>query len=474
MLRGEKRIMEFTSWSLMVALPFVIMFYYLLPHKLRYVWLLLVSYLLSYLFMPKALICLIIVTIISYIMGRLVEKTPGKKLWLFIGISFILLVMFWSKIFSQILSAIGISFYALQAISYLVDIYKEKNGAEKNLLRYALYLAFFPKFISGPIERAEDFLPQIKSDSSIPDYQTCRHASQRILWGYFEKLVIADSAAMIVNVIFEQYSGQSGLILIAGAILYGIQLYVDFDGYSHISVGIAEFLGYKITNNFCRPYLARSIAEFWHRWHISLSTWLKDYIYIPLGGNRKGKFMQCINFLVTFSVSGIWHGMGAKYLIWGLMHGCYQIMGKLLKPMKEKAKLALHIKKNSIILGICQRIMVFVLVDFAWIFFRASSLREAIRYLKHMVQNLTANVNVNTNLFGLEIQPVIFITLFLGILLLFIVEILREMKINITLIMDRYAILLRWMVYAGMILLIVTAVIQRYGMDASGFLYADF
>ena len=466
--------MEFTSLSFMAAVPVILILYYILPCKLRSTCLLVISYLLCGIFMPRALLSLVIATIISYVAGRLIEQAIHKKLWLAIGIGAILVMMFTSKVFGQLISAVGISFYALQAISYLTDVYKQKLCAEKNLLRYALYMAFFPKFISGPIERAEEFLPQITKNASIPDYQTCKHASYWILWGYFEKLVIADSAAMIVNLIFEQYAGQSGLILILGAVLYGIQLYADFDGYSHIAIGIAEFFGFRLTNNFNRPYFARSIAEFWHRWHISLSTWLRDYIYIPLGGNRKGKFRQYVNLLVTFGVSGIWHGIGAKYLIWGMLHGGYQILGKLLKPLKEKAKLALHINENSIALGICQRIMVFILVDFAWIFFRASSLREAIRYLKHMALNLTPKVNVNTNLFGLEIQPIIFITLFFGIILLFIAEILPEMKIDITLILDRHAILFRWIVYAGMILLIVAAALQRYGMDVSGFLYADF
>lgn len=466
--------MEFTSLSLMAAIPFVLIFYYILPRKLRYLWLLIISWLLCGLFMPKALICLVAVTIVSYLAGRLIEQTSNKKMWLTMGIGSVMLVMFSSKIFSQFISAVGISFYSLQAISYLTDIYRKKLGAERNFMRYALYLAFFPKFISGPIERAEEFLPQIEKNSSIPDYQTCRQAAWWMLWGYFEKLVIADIAALLVNTIFEKYAEQSGLILIFGAVLFGIQLYADFDGYSHMAMGMAKFFGFQITNNFSRPYFARSIAEFWHRWHISLSTWLRDYIYIPLGGNRKGKFRQFINLLITFGASGIWHGTGSKYLVWGMLHGSYQILGKLLQPWKEKLKKFSHINENGIIFGIFQRLIVFLLVDFAWIFFRAGSLRAAFQYLQHIILHLISSSDINTSLLGLGIQPVMLITLMTGIMLLFVVEIIQEMKISIAVLLDKRTVFFRWIVYAGILFLIACAVLQRYGMDASGFLYADF
>lgn len=295
-----------------------------------------------------------------------------------------------------------------------------------------------------------------------------------MLWGYFEKLVIADIAALLVNTIFEKYAEQSGLILIFGAVLFGIQLYADFDGYSHMAMGMAKFFGFQITNNFSRPYFARSIAEFWHRWHISLSTWLRDYIYIPLGGNRKGKFRQFINLLITFGASGIWHGTGSKYLVWGMLHGSYQILGKLLQPWKEKLKKFSHINENGIIFGIFQRLIVFLLVDFAWIFFRAGSLRAAFQYLQHIILHLISSSDINTSLLGLGIQPVMLITLMTGIMLLFVVEIIQEMKISIAVLLDKRTVFFRWIVYAGILFLIACAVLQRYGMDASGFLYADF
>lgn len=468
--------MEFTSLSFMLTVPLILCIYYVLPFKVQHIWLLLISYGMCVMLMPKAFIYLLIVTLISYAVGQMLERVSSfsKKIVLSIGIGVILLFMLGTRVFSELISAVGISFYALSAISYLVDVYKGKMKAEKNFMYYALYMAFFPKFLSGPIERAADFLPQIKEHPTRPDYQMCKQASMLILWGYFQKLVIADHAAMVVNAVFEKYSQQSGYILILGAVLFGIQLYADFAGYSYIAVGTAEFLGFRIVNNFNRPYFAESIADFWHRWHISLSMWLRDYIYIPLGGSRKGKIRQYINLLVTFMISGIWHGAGIKYLAWGTLHGLYQIIGKLVKPIKEQVEKLLNIKGNGTLFRICRRIIVFLLVDFAWIFFRADSFREAVKYLYYMGRNLVHGLYINNTLEGLGIEPVLLITLWVGIVLLIIVESIQERKKQFGVIMEKWSMPLRWGSYMGLILLIICAVLQRYGMDASGFLYANF
>lgn len=468
--------MEFTSFSFMLTVPLILCAYYVLPFKVQHIWLLVASWLMCGMFMPKALIYLLVVTVISYAVGQMLEKFSPfpKKIALSIGIGVVLLFMLGSRVFSEVISAVGISFYALSAISYLVDVYKGKMKAERNFIYYALYMAFFPKFLSGPIERAADFIPQIKKHLVRPNYWMCKHASMMILWGYFEKLVIADHAAMVVNAVFEKYSQQSGYILILGAVLFGIQLYADFAGYSYIAVGIAEFFGFRIVNNFNRPYFAESIGDFWHRWHISLSLWLRDYIYIPLGGNRKGKTRQCINLLATFMISGMWHGAGIKYLTWGTLHGIYQIIGKLVKPKREQIRNLLNIKENSTFLRICRRIIVFLLVDFAWIFFRADSFREAVEYLYYMGRNLVSHPNINYKFGGLGIEPVLLFTLIIGIVLLIIVESIQERKISIAAVMEKCNILFRWTFYIGLILLIMCAVLQRYGMDASGFLYANF
>lgn len=222
--------------------------------------------------------------------------------------------------------------------------------------------------------------------------------------GVFLKIVIADHAALVVDVIFKNYSQQSGCILVLGAILFDIQLYADFAGYSLIAVGIAEFFGFRIVNNFNEVYLAEGVNDFWHRWHISLSLWLRDYIYIPLGGSRKGKIRQCINLLVTFIISGIWHGLGIKYLVWGTLHGMYQIIAKWVKPGKERIRKSLCIEKNNVFIRICRRIIVFLLVDFANIFFRADSFREAIKYLYCMGKNLVPGQNINNKVGVLELN----------------------------------------------------------------------
>lgn len=466
--------MGFTTLAFVLIVPLIVIAYYICPDRMRPVFLLLISLLFCYSFLPGVLLPLCIISIVTYALGIMLGRIRNKKPVLIAGIVLILLMMIFSRSNYTFWPAIGVSYYSLQAISYLADIYKGTLQAETNLLYFSLYISFFPRFLSGPIERAGDFLPQIREVRKIPSYEMLKRASVITLWGYFEKLVVADHASMIVTEIFDTYQTQHGYILIVGAVLYAIQLYADFDGYSNIALGIAALFGFQITKNFRRPYFAVSISEFWHRWHISLSNWLRDYIYIPLGGNRKGKIRQYLNLLITFGISGIWHGSGMKYLVWGMLHAFYQIMGKILKPCRNKIRNMFHITENNFMIRTFQCLGVFILVDFAWVFFRASSLHEALGYLYYTVVNFIPDVAVNYNIMRLNIDTSIYITLISGIAILLAGDLLREKCGSVIAVLSKQSIVIRWGIYLFIVGLIMCSVLQRYGMDTSGFLYAQF
>lgn len=466
--------MEFASLYFILIVPFTVTVYYIFPSKTKPLILLIISYLFCCSFMPSVLIPLCLITILSYIIGRMLAINRYRKQLLTVGITNIVVMMWLARTNQGLLPGLGMSFYALQAISYMVDVYRGASVPEKNLIFYALYMAFFPKFLSGPIERAGKFLPQIAKQSKLPNYQTLRNASLLILWGYFEKLVVADHASIIVDKIFSEPWTCHGYILTLGTILYAIQLYADFDGYSNIALGMAELFGFHLTKNFLRPYFANTIGEFWNKWHISLSSWLRDYIYIPLGGNRKGKIAQYVNLMITFVVSGIWHGVGIKYLVWGALHGFYQIMGKILKPIRYRVKVVLHIKDDYGIVRVIQSVMVFLMVDFAWIFFRANSFSDAVQYSYYMIRNSMPDVMVNTKITGMGIDLSILVTMLIGMVILFVKDILCEKNESAILVLDKRNIVVRWSVYICMLSLIVCSALQSYGMNISGFLYAEF
>ncbi len=277
----------------------------------------------------------------------------------------------WSAL-KRMVMPVGISFYLFQAIGYLADVYRQKTPAEKNFWYLSCYLAFFPKLVSGPIEREQEFLPQLRRLEEVKPFHRGRLslAFTYILWGYFMKMVVADRLAVTVNQIFGDPARFDSAWLAAGAFFYTIQIYCDFAGYSYIAVGCGELFGIKLTQNFRAPYCASGIGEFWRRWHVSLSSWLRDYLYIPLGGNRRGTLIKCRNTMIVFLVCGMWHGAGLNFVVWGLLHGIYSVLEELMR------KAGWHIKGG--------RLLTFAEVAFAWIFFRADSLYAAVDYVTRM------------------------------------------------------------------------------------------
>jgi alginate O-acetyltransferase complex protein AlgI len=348
------------------------------------------------------------ITLIDFAAGILIERAQtvsAKRTWLMLslGSNLGLLIVFKyfnflstsvtqalhlagfsdSPILLQVILPIGLSFHTFQAMSYTIDVYKGKSAAERSLLNYALYVAFFPQMVAGPIERPNHLLPQLRLDHRF-DWTNIRTGGRRALWGLFKKMVIADGVSPFVNMVYGHPDRFVGSALLLATVLFALQIYCDFSGYSDMAVGIARMMGYDLTINFRRPYFATSVADFWHRWHISLSTWFRDYVYIPLGGNRVAVPRYYLNILVTFLLSGIWHGANYTFLIWGGFHGVCLILSHASAPLRKSLRAALGIESMPRLLNAFRIVFTGALVTLGWVFFRASSLSQALYIIGHM------------------------------------------------------------------------------------------
>ncbi|MCR5590457.1 MAG: MBOAT family protein, partial [Lachnospiraceae bacterium] len=333
--------MVFNSIQFIILFPLAVLIYYLIPKKFRYVWLLACSYAFYYVNSGALAALLAICTVITYIAGMALSVTDskaGKKAVLAGAASAVLLVLFVFKYLDFSLSLfgsglrfnltlpLGISFYTFMAVSYMADVYSGKIEAQHNILKLALYLSFFLSILSGPINRAGDMLPQF-SDAKSPSIENLKTGMQKMLWGYFLKLAIAGRLAIVTENVYSDADAYSGVSIAFAAIAYLFMLYCDFEGYSQIAIGCAKMLGIKMKENFRQPFLSKSMSELWRRWHISLSSWLRDYLYIPLGGNRRGTFRKYLNIFIVLLISGIWHGANMTFIIWGVLNGVFMIAG---------------------------------------------------------------------------------------------------------------------------------------------------
>ena len=366
--------------------------YYILPHKFRWGLLLLASVVFYASADWKMLALIGSSIVVSYIAGLKIEQAENekqKKVWMAGCIILLVAILmlfkyfgFFADVIGNMLGAtsfvfnlvmpLGISYYTFKIISYLVDIYKGKIDAEKHFGYYALYVSFFPQILCGPIERADYFIPQLKYGCKFED-KLAAEGLERIIIGLFKKLAIADRLALYVGTVFDAPTAYPGLASIMAVAFYTIQIYCDFSGYSDMAIGMAQMLGIRTRENFNYPYFSRSIKEFWSRWHISLSSWLRDYIYIPLGGNRKGKMRKHLNTLAVFLVSGIWHGSSLSFVFWGAMHGLWNMIST---PKKDD---------DPVWKQILQVLVTILGVAFTWIFFRAKDLATAFTMIKHMI-----------------------------------------------------------------------------------------
>lgn len=385
--------MIFNSFNFLILYPFIFLFYYVIParyKKIRNYFLLVVSYSLYISWKPIYALILFGVTLFSYITAIQIEKAKNPKLTMLIGIIATLMPLLFFKYFNfineQIVDSLcliginiqlkglnwaiplGISFYTFQSMGYIWDVYYKKITSEKDFLTYTLFISFFPSLLMGPINKASLVIPQIKNLRTYFDYSKAVEGLRMILWGMFMKVVVADRVAIYVDSVLPNYHHYTGMTCLFATFLYSIQIYTDFAGYSLMALGVGKTLGFELTENFRRPYFAVSVTDFWHRWHISLSTWLKDYVYIPFGGSRCSKFRNYCNIFLTFLVSGIWHGANWTFIIWGCLHGVFQIIEKALG--QQQCKYGWMGKSIKIIIT-------FIFINFAWIIFRMPTLSDA-------------------------------------------------------------------------------------------------
>jgi alginate O-acetyltransferase complex protein AlgI len=390
----------FNSLEYLIFLPTVVFLFFVLPHKFRWILLLAASFFFYMYWKPEYILLIIFSTLVDYFAGIMMDRqdTQAKrKKFLLLSIFLNLGLLFVFKYFNffnaqfgslythltdktypvqslRLLLPIGISFYTFQTLSYSIDVYRGKRKAERHLGYFSLYVTFFPQLVAGPIERSENLLPRLHAEHQF-SYDNLMIGILRICWGMFKKVIIADRVAVLVNSVYGNLSESSGFALIIATIGFALQIYCDFSGYSDIAIGSAKIMGIDLMENFKTPYLSKSINEFWTRWHISLSTWFKDYLYIPLGGNRtKKRWQYYMNIFIVFIVSGFWHGAEWTFLVWGALHGVFQIFERITRHPLERAGIP----------GIFRIPITFAFVCFAWIFFRADNMHDAMYVISHI------------------------------------------------------------------------------------------
>lgn len=393
--------MLFNSLEFVLFFPTVALVYFLIPHKARWAFLLIASYLFYMGWNAAYALLLLTSTFVTYLASILIDRASSqkmKRLWLWSSILINLGILFTFKYFDfffgslysvldtlhisytpipySLILPVGISFYTFQALGYSIDVYRGSVPVQRHFGKYALFVSFFPQLVAGPIERSKNLLPQFDEVHHF-DYQNATSGLRLMAWGFFKKIVIADTVCTTVNTVYNNLESFGGFAVFFATVLFAIQIFCDFSGYSDIARGCARVMGFRLMQNFDHPYFATSIKDFWRRWHISLSTWFKDYIYIPLGGNRKGETRTCINLFITFLVSGLWHGANWTFVIWGALHGLFQIIGRFTQGVQKKLCAWIKLDKLPTLHTTLKMLVTFALVCFGWIFFRANSLADA-------------------------------------------------------------------------------------------------
>lgn len=472
--------MPFNSFSFWLVFPFIFGIYWLIPAKgnlWRKVFLIVASYLLYMNWKPAFALVLLTVTLLTFVGGLLLdvveEKTKRKRIaWIFALLGLLPLLVFkYYNFLNDSLSSglaaiglkfalpglnwavpVGISFFTFQAVGYMLDVYHGRVQSEKNLLDYVLFVSFFPQVMSGPISTAEELMPQIKAEHKF-DYEQGKKGLKYLLWGMFIKLVIADRLGLFVDTVYANYIHYNGSTCFIASVFYSLQIYCDFAGYSLMAIGIARTLGFNLIDNFRRPYLAISITDFWKRWHISLTRWLTRQVYIPLGGSRCSKLRTYWNILVTFLVSGIWHGANWTFIVWGVMHGVIQIIEKAFGWQKYQG--------NSFAVRGIRIIITFLLVNFAWVFFRMPDISSAVTVIGKIFTRFGV-----PDLSGLDIFSILILVL--GVSILVFKDVRDEFCPTQFSLLD--SIYIRWCVYIGIFAMILSLGV----LDSGQFIYVNF
>lgn len=497
--------MEFNSINFMIFFPVVLALYFVIPKALRQIWLLAASYYFYMSWNARYALLIAASTLITYVSGIAIERyrdsgRTGRRLTVLfscLGINLGILLFFKYGNFLiasldrglellhigsvdqrfYFLLPVGISFYTFQALGYTIDVYRGDVRAETNLIRYALFVSFFPQLVAGPIERSKNLLSQMQNIAEIKLWNARRVTSGTILmiWGFFVKMVIADRAAVLVNTVFDNYRMYGSTELVLAAVFFALQIYCDFGSYSLIAIGAAKIMGFELMENFNTPYFACSIREFWSRWHISLSTWFRDYLYIPLGGNRRGRVRKSVNIMIVFLASGLWHGADWSYVVWGGIHGAYQVIGDYLASFREKCIRKLRVNTACFSWKFLQTAVTFVLVVFAWIFFRADSIGDALQYIRRIWVRPTPWVLFNGEIFTLGLDRPEMNILFVAICMLGLVDLVRyRKKMTLDVFLMQQNLWFRGGVMIGLVVLIFVCGKYGVGFDPQQFIYFQF
>ena len=508
--------MSLISMEFLIFVGIAVIGYYLIPKRFQWIWLLIFSYIYYASSGIKILFFLLYTTITTYGTGRLLDRVNHKELprneaksrkrRILIGcllLNFGMLAVlkytnfaienvnaiFHAGIsFQKLILPLGISFYTFQSMGYIIDVYWGKYEAEKNPFRFALFVSFFPQLLQGPIGRFDRLARQLYEQHSF-DLLKAQYALQLMLWGFFKKLVLADRAAVVVNQVFQNYTQYSGVTNIVAVLMYSIQLYMDFSGGMDVVMGVAALFGVELDQNFKRPYFATSITDFWHRWHITLGTWMKDYIFYPVSlskwmgkfgkwskkafGKKTGRVVPiCVANIIVFLVVGIWHGAAWKYIAYGLYNGLIIAISSLLAPLYRKGFEKFHINPKSGAWHVVQILRTFLLVNISWYFDMAVSLSAAFALMKSTVTGFSLATLTDGSLMMLGLDKLDYMILAMGCLVVFLISFLKERGIQIRESLGRKPLVIRWAVYG---MLVFGIPMFGYVMTTTGgFIYAQF
>lgn len=474
--------MLFNSFDFLLFFPTVCILFFAFPYKYRWLLLLTASCYFYMYFIPIYILILSGTIVIDYFAGLLIEKNEGKrrKLYLIISLFANILVLAVFKYYNflidnidtvlhtlgqkntlpylSILLPVGLSFHTFQAMSYTIEVYRGNQKAERHFGIYALYVMFFPQLVAGPIERPQNVLHQFHEKKKFEQANFIKGA-KLILWGFFMKVVVADRLAIYVNAVYNNVDNHSGTTLLVATLFFTFQIYCDFAGYSYIAIGTARIMGFDLMTNFNRPYFAKTISEFWKRWHISLSTWFRDYLYFPLGGNKVPKYRWYFNLFFVFLVSGIWHGANWTFFIWGALNGFYLVFAILTQKYRNNINSFLGLSKHDNVFKFIQISTTFILCAFAWIFFRANNLKDAFTVVRKISSGLTLDLFVKWE---------VFFGVLIGLTILILKEVREEYFIKRLPIFKNTTV--RLLIYALLIVLILL-----FGVFDSGqFIYFQF
>ena len=489
--------MLFNSLGFILFFPIVVFIYFCLPQKVKNYWLLVASYYFYMCWNAKYALLLLASTVVTFLLALMISRLDAKWKNVLVAVGVIInlgilavfkyagfmiesLELLLSKLHIavfhvnfDVLLPVGISFYIFQALGYLIDVSRGETAPEKNFFRYALYVSFFPQLVAGPIERSRNLLPQFYEKHGWNDNRV-KEGLLLMLWGYFQKLVIADRVSTVVDTVYFDHWTYGGFYAIVATVLFAVQIYCDFAGYSNIAIGAANVMGFRLMENFNCPYFSRSVSEFWRRWHISLSSWFKDYLYIPLGGNRKGKLWKNLNLMIVFLASGLWHGANWTYVVWGGVNGLYQVLGGVCKPVRDRMNRLLRNDETSLGHKIFQVIITFILIDFAWVFFRAGTIMRALGIVKTMLLARNPWVLWDGSLYTLGLDQKNFTLAIFAILILAVADVAKYkgMCIRKTILQQEWWI--RWICIIVSIMFVLIFGVWGSAYSAKSFIYFQF